>query len=296
MISLVSLGLSRTLAAQHVGCAYSTIGYTARRDPEFRRQLDQAVVQSQLQLIASIRQQANRSWRAAAWLLERLYPHQYGRREPESPSRDEVQQAIDEVLQIVADIDDDDIRAQVERKLERVNDAFDRWAAEHRAPWERDGRPTPGDRRETEPDVVAANHELDREDPHSPRRVRRRKQKERRRRMRAARRWASRDSRDPTSLNNPKHWKKIDKDRRRELGIRDKDVPDGPDDEDEEQPNDGDPQDRTGNPPGNNPPGNNPSDDNPSGDPSHDNPRKPPPGSDSPAPDRDPSDRPKPPD
>jgi len=80
IIALVSLGVSRTAAAGYVGCAVSTIRYTAAKDSAFDEQLRQATVRPQIWHLQNMVKHAARSWRASAWLLERLYPHQFARR------------------------------------------------------------------------------------------------------------------------------------------------------------------------------------------------------------------------
>jgi hypothetical protein len=225
VVALISTGLSYTQAAQFVECAVSTIRYCAQRDPEFQRQLDLAAVKSQLELLALMRKHAARSWRAAAWLLERLYPHQYGPRKPDSLSREELSRGINQVMRVVETIDNEPVRRDVHRRLRRIADALDSWSAEHSLPWEGNDVPGPADCHEADPGVAAGRREMDMDNPHSPRRRRLRKRKQRDRAFRKAKRWSERGSKHPNSIANPANWKHIDPERRRELGIKDSDLP-----------------------------------------------------------------------
>jgi hypothetical protein len=75
--ALVSTGICRTSAARYVGCSLSTLRRTCDRDPQFAEQLRQAEATTERSALAAIREQATRSWRAAAWLLERLHTDRY---------------------------------------------------------------------------------------------------------------------------------------------------------------------------------------------------------------------------
>jgi hypothetical protein len=92
VLAVVSVGCSLARAAEFVGCARSTIRDTARRDPEFAKELDKARCSAELSLVKSIRKAANKEqyWRAAAWALERGFPEKYGPREPDALTIEQV--------------------------------------------------------------------------------------------------------------------------------------------------------------------------------------------------------------
>jgi hypothetical protein len=75
--TLVSAGFSLRAAAKLVGCAASTINYLARRDEDFARRLREARMECELAPMQNLKAASARSWRAAAWFLERRYPTRY---------------------------------------------------------------------------------------------------------------------------------------------------------------------------------------------------------------------------
>ena len=96
VISLLTIGCSRRIAARHVGCAPSTITRTAARDPDFADKLAKAETNLERDLLDSIRTAAKneRYWRAAAWLLERKNSKDYTKRPDQSYSPEQVTQLL----------------------------------------------------------------------------------------------------------------------------------------------------------------------------------------------------------
>jgi hypothetical protein len=80
--SMLMMGCSRRMAAFCVGCSPSTITRYIERDPEFRQQVVEAEQILAMKSLRSLRAAGEnpRYWRANAWLLERLYPGEYGKR------------------------------------------------------------------------------------------------------------------------------------------------------------------------------------------------------------------------
>ena len=74
IVAIVSMGCSRRTAAQYVGCAPSTIQYTAERNEKFAEKLERAQSQAVVTHVKNINSAAKKAqyWRAAAWALERL--------------------------------------------------------------------------------------------------------------------------------------------------------------------------------------------------------------------------------
>ena len=100
LLSLLSLGCSRRIAARYVGCAASTITRTAARDPAFADQIAQAESNLEIELLGAVRQAArsDRYWRAAAWLLERKNPQDYFKRPQQNYTPDNVTQLFAAIL------------------------------------------------------------------------------------------------------------------------------------------------------------------------------------------------------
>jgi hypothetical protein len=85
ILALLTIGCSRRVAAQYVGCARCTIERTAQRDPAFGAKLQQAKTNTEIGFFKNIQKAAQKEqyWRAAAWALERMMPEKYARRSPD---------------------------------------------------------------------------------------------------------------------------------------------------------------------------------------------------------------------
>lgn len=82
ILAILSVGCSRRAAAWYVGCAVSTIQNTAERDAPFADALRHAESQHEITYLKNIQQAARlpQYWRAAAWVLERVFPQRYAPR------------------------------------------------------------------------------------------------------------------------------------------------------------------------------------------------------------------------
>jgi hypothetical protein len=84
LVALLAAGYSRRAAARAVGCARSTLYRMEARDPEFAERVARAEgpgespqkKQDPRKIFPTLHQPAN--WRAAAWVLERLNPEDFG--------------------------------------------------------------------------------------------------------------------------------------------------------------------------------------------------------------------------
>ena len=74
-------GNTRTAAARCAGIEIHTLERWAKRSAQFAQALSRAEAESQVALVAIVRQAAASDWRAAAHLLERRWPDEWGRRE-----------------------------------------------------------------------------------------------------------------------------------------------------------------------------------------------------------------------
>jgi hypothetical protein len=146
IIALISAGLSRTLAAEYVGCAVSTLYNEARRDEQFDRDLRQAAVRPIIWHFQNLRKHAERSWRASAWFLERNYPQQFGRRPPESIAPEELNEMMNIVIDVVARALGQETADKLENQFNKIAQRVQRYAARDARPWERDQRPRVADR------------------------------------------------------------------------------------------------------------------------------------------------------
>lgn len=117
--ALVSMGASMKTAAEYVGCSYVTVYRERQRDEKFRMRLARARATRQLAPLQMMRQAAKTHWRAAAWLLERSDPEQYGRRRPRAFGAQELRALKRDLLDIFdSAIDRPDLRAEVTQQMQ----------------------------------------------------------------------------------------------------------------------------------------------------------------------------------
>jgi len=76
--ALVSAGDSLAGAAQYVGCSVRTIRREAERNEQFGHKLREAELAARLAPLKAMRKATETHWRAAAWMLERTRPEQFG--------------------------------------------------------------------------------------------------------------------------------------------------------------------------------------------------------------------------
>jgi hypothetical protein len=99
----IGLGASRRMAARQVGCCHRTIARAAVRDAAFAAELARAESQADGKCLQNIGRAADQEkhWRAAAWVLERRNPEEYGRRDPYTYSADRVMEIFTRYLHTV---------------------------------------------------------------------------------------------------------------------------------------------------------------------------------------------------
>jgi hypothetical protein len=123
IIAILSVGCSRTTAAQYVGCHVSTITRTAARDPEFEEQVRQAESLLEIKHLKNIDAAAKdtRYWRAAAWALERRWPQRWGPRRAASLSAEQVGQALEQFAQLVVEeVTEVETRDRILKRLDEL--------------------------------------------------------------------------------------------------------------------------------------------------------------------------------
>ena len=103
IVAILSVGCSRRTAARYVGCDHSTIRRTAQRDSAFDEQLRHAENQHEFTYLKNIQQAATKPqyWRAAAWVLERIFPQKYARRGPDVITVDQIKQVLTQLVDVI---------------------------------------------------------------------------------------------------------------------------------------------------------------------------------------------------
>jgi hypothetical protein len=120
IIVLINRGASRREAAAYVKCHHTTIGRTAARDPAFAAKLSQTEMAGSLATNGMIRRAATepKYWRAAAWMLERRNPEDYGKRSPNTYT-------CDQVVSLIASICSGAVKVVPADKIEEFYGYFD---------------------------------------------------------------------------------------------------------------------------------------------------------------------------
>ena len=92
IVTMLMVGCSRRMAAKQVGCDHVTIARTAERDPVFAAQLDEALAGADMKSLRLIDRATDQEkyWRAAAWILERRNPEEYGHRPADTFNAEQV--------------------------------------------------------------------------------------------------------------------------------------------------------------------------------------------------------------
>ena len=88
------------MAADAVGIVHTTIARKAKRDPRFAADLADAENHTDVAALTRIQEASaeNKNWRAAASILERRHPEEFGRRAPHSFSGDQIMALLAKVF------------------------------------------------------------------------------------------------------------------------------------------------------------------------------------------------------
>jgi transposase len=79
IIATLTVGACLNDAARSLGIDSKTIRNHRKRNPDFSRRVDQAIHDGKVKLVQKVT--GDRAWQAAAWMLERRWGEQYGKRE-----------------------------------------------------------------------------------------------------------------------------------------------------------------------------------------------------------------------
>ena len=121
--ALMAAGASRAQAAEYVGCSESTLKREAMRDREFGERMRRAKATASLTPLHAMRQAAQTHWRAAAWMLERAEPEQFGRRHRRHLGAKELRALRRDLIDIFRDeIDHPVLRDRVAKRVKAAID------------------------------------------------------------------------------------------------------------------------------------------------------------------------------
>ncbi|HEX3870407.1 MAG TPA: hypothetical protein VHV77_08225 [Pirellulales bacterium] len=102
--ALVSVGCSMRRAAKYVGVRHGTIRYNVLNDRQFAAMVRQAEMNREVAHIQNVRAAGARSWRASAWMLERLNPDDFRIRPPETVTVADVKSFLEGIGQVIATV------------------------------------------------------------------------------------------------------------------------------------------------------------------------------------------------
>jgi hypothetical protein len=100
LCALIRTGCTRRRAANIAGVAESTVRSALQSDPDFAARMADATAAAEVECLQTIRAAAARSWRAAAWMLQRICPREYGPKHPSPPPPIPMREVFEELLHL----------------------------------------------------------------------------------------------------------------------------------------------------------------------------------------------------
>lgn len=122
VLAFLMLGSSRKQAAKYAGCSLASIQRTERTDCDFAMRLRKAESRVEADCLKSLHQAVTQEqqWRAATWLLERLNPEMFGKRNPRSVSVQECTQLFLALSELITRQVPSRYRSKVLKELDRM--------------------------------------------------------------------------------------------------------------------------------------------------------------------------------
>ena len=127
VLTVIGVGGTRRMAAEVVGCHRSTVYNTAKADKEFAKKLAQAQENPELVYLMTIREASNKGkqWRAAFWMLERMFPERFGKRSPTAFTKDQMREVITAVVSMITrNVPGKVNREAIRRKIDQYADSL----------------------------------------------------------------------------------------------------------------------------------------------------------------------------
>jgi hypothetical protein len=165
---MISVGCTRRTAAALLGSNESTFRSAWQRDETFAEDLQKAERQRELVPLRNLQMAGQKYWRAAAWYLERLRPHEYASRKPAVVTEAQMNELIEfvmaKVLQRITSRDDRlAIAAELEKTLESARREEQPWQIAQPA-----RRSRPKSRTTKVPHIGPRENSSDIRAPHTP--------------------------------------------------------------------------------------------------------------------------------
>lgn len=92
LLAALESGATLRMAAAAAGVSEDTLSRWRKTRPGLQAEMDQAEAQGAVKALEQIRAAAQGgAWQAAAWMLERRYPNEYGRRAPAAENVNELE-------------------------------------------------------------------------------------------------------------------------------------------------------------------------------------------------------------
>jgi hypothetical protein len=115
-------GVGRRKICAAVKVDFKTFSALYERSPKFRREVDQAEAKFYGGLISVIVKAAKqeKEWRAAAWILERRFYQEFGKRDPEAVNAEQLASVITRVVGVLVPEIPEDRQANAVSRIEEI--------------------------------------------------------------------------------------------------------------------------------------------------------------------------------
>lgn len=120
-IALLSVGCSLKTAASYLGIHTKSLQRHAKRDPKFAKRILKAQASLEWDHLKKVQEASGKSWRASAWMLERINPERFGKRKADSLTRSELEEAIGVLAYIITEeVHDHEAQVRIFSRLQRL--------------------------------------------------------------------------------------------------------------------------------------------------------------------------------
>ena len=127
ILAILAVGCTRQTAADYVGCHPSTIKRETERDEPFAAEIRRRETSAEIGFVRNIQDAAQKgqNWRAAAWLLERRYPDNFGPRKHGTITIVQASKLMKKLAQLVAEeVSVEKSRKMVLKRLQKMIGGF----------------------------------------------------------------------------------------------------------------------------------------------------------------------------